>query len=78
MKEVPLKGPPPRKAVLPNIASGASGAREQTGPLQPPISSSVAGSGRMVASRTSLLSPSIPRRRPEKRQVAEIPVRWLI
>ena len=74
VKEVPSKEPP-RKAVLPNIASGA---RQQTGPLQPTIPSSVAGLRRTVAPRTSLLSPSIPQRRPGKRQVAEIPVRWLI
>ena len=42
MKEVPSKEPP-RKAVLPNIASGA---RQQTGPLQPMIPSSVAGSSK--------------------------------
>ena len=52
--------------------------RQQMGPLHPTIPSSVAGSRRTVAPRTSLLSPSIPRRRPGKRQVAEIPVRWLI
>jgi len=53
-------------------------ARQQMGLLQPTIPSSVTGSRRTVAPRTSLLSPSIPQRRPEKRQVEENPVRWLI
>ena len=66
---------PPRNAVLPNVEDGA---RQQMGPLQPMIPSSVAGLQRTVAQRTSILSPLIPQRRPGKRQVAEIPVRWLI
>ena len=58
------KEEPPQKAVLPSS--------------RPTIPSSVAGSQRTLALRTSLLSPSIPQRSTGKRQVAEIPVRWPI
>ncbi len=66
---------PPKRAVLPSIASGA---RRQVGPISPTIPSSVAGLRRTASQRTSLLSPSTLQRSPGKRQVAEIPVRWLI
>jgi hypothetical protein len=65
---------PPKRAILPSIASGA---RQRMGPIPPMIPSSVAGSRRMASQRTSLLSPSTPQGSPGKRQVAEIPVRWL-
>ena len=74
MMEVPIEEPP-RRAILPSVASGA---RRQTGLSRPTIPSSVAGLRRRVALRTSLLSPSVPQGSPGKRQVAEIPVRWLI
>jgi hypothetical protein len=48
------------------------------GPYTTTIPSSVVDLRRMASQRTSLLSPLTPQRRPGKRQVAEIPVRWLI
>ena len=69
------KEEPPQKAVLPSFVSGAE---QQTDNSQPRIPSSVAGSQRTLALRTSLLSPLILQRSTGKRQVAEIPVRWPI
>ena len=69
------KEEPPQKAVLPSFVSGAE---QQTDHSQPRIPSSVAGSQRTLALRTSLLSPLILQRSTGKRQVAEIPVRWPI
>ncbi len=74
MGEGPIKEPL-KRAVLPSIASGA---RWWVGPIPPTIPSSVAGLRRTESKRTTLLSPSTPQRSPGKRQVAEIPVRWLI
>jgi hypothetical protein len=65
----------PKRAVLSSIASGA---RRRMGPIPPTIPSSVAGLRKTASQRTSLLSPSTPQRSPGKRQVADIPVRWLI
>jgi hypothetical protein len=74
MGEGPIKEPP-KRAILPSIASGV---RRRVGPIPPTIPSSVAGSRRTASQRTSLLIPSTLQRSPGKRQVAEIPVRWLI
>jgi hypothetical protein len=74
MGEGPIKEPP-KRAVLPSTASGA---RRWAGPIPLTIPSSVVDLRRMASQRTSLLSPSTPQRNPGKRQVAEIPVRWLI
>jgi hypothetical protein len=69
------KEEPPQKVVLPSFARGAE---QQMDHSQPTIPSSVTGSRRTLALRTSLLSPSILQRSPGKRQVVEIPVRWPI
>jgi hypothetical protein len=74
MGEGPIEEPP-KRAVLPCIASGA---RTQTGPIPPMIPSSVIGLRRTARQRTNLLSPSTLQRSPGKRRVEEIRVRWLI
>ncbi len=74
MGEGPIEEPP-KRAILPSIASGA---RMQMGPIPPTIPSSVVGLRRTARKRTSLLSAATLQRSPGKRWLAEIPVRWLI